>query len=329
MKGTAEASNPTNAWRQLAFNDSSWSNAPAPFFYGDPYSNGVPAFTLLSDMSGGYTCIFLRKNFSLASVLTNLNLRIQIDDGLIAWINGVEVFRTNVFAGEPSYTNGTPAQGTEPNNAGAGYTTISLTNVAGYVVAGNNVLAIQAHNQSLSGSSDFGFNAQLYSLLSGPETVAPTVAGKSPAPGFVSALTSIIVTFSEPVTNVDAGDLLVNGVAATGLVNDSNTVYAFSFAPPAFGAVNITWAGGHGILDQDTPPKAFNEARAGATWSYTLLNPDAPVVFSRVPGAGASVTQLTQAIVTYNEPVMGVDTADLLVNGVPATGLGGAGSNFV
>src|SRR5439155_8312582 len=41
VKGTQEASDPTNAWRQLNYDDSSWSNSAAPFFFGDPYTNAT------------------------------------------------------------------------------------------------------------------------------------------------------------------------------------------------------------------------------------------------------------------------------------------------
>ena len=35
FKGLAEASAPASAWRQPGFDDSSWSNSPAPFFFGE------------------------------------------------------------------------------------------------------------------------------------------------------------------------------------------------------------------------------------------------------------------------------------------------------
>ena len=34
QKGTNEASNPTTAWRQPGFNDSSWLSGNMPFYYG-------------------------------------------------------------------------------------------------------------------------------------------------------------------------------------------------------------------------------------------------------------------------------------------------------
>src|SRR6185503_7488840 len=65
VKGLAEASDPTGAWRQRAFDATAWSNAPAPFFFGDPYTNAAIAGTLLSDMASNYTSLFLRKEFNV------------------------------------------------------------------------------------------------------------------------------------------------------------------------------------------------------------------------------------------------------------------------
>src|SRR5688500_11607709 len=65
FKGRSEASSPdTTAWRAINFNDTSWLSGTAPFYYGEPLTG-----TELTDMSGGYTCIFMRRPF----VITNLS----------------------------------------------------------------------------------------------------------------------------------------------------------------------------------------------------------------------------------------------------------------
>ena len=218
VKGTNEASTPTNAWRQLGFDDSGWSNAPAPFFYGDPYSNGVPAYTLLSDMRSNYTSIYLRKTFVLgnAAAITNLYLRAQIDDGMIVWINGVEVLRTNAPAGEMPY-NSTAL------NAYAGERRHALRDPA---AAGSARLPGVGHERDRGACAErlahapaaiSAFNAQLFTYQADTEVAAPRIVRKDPPPGYELDLTNITVTFSEPVTNVDAADLLINGVPATGL----------------------------------------------------------------------------------------------------------------
>src|SRR5262249_41707497 len=74
LKGTAEASTPLSLWRTNEFDDSGWSNALAPFYYGDPYNTPGHPGTLLSDMQSNYTSIFLRGRFVIpnANSLTNL-----------------------------------------------------------------------------------------------------------------------------------------------------------------------------------------------------------------------------------------------------------------
>src|SRR5262245_20466550 len=56
-KGTSEASAPTNAWRSVAFDDSSWSLGAVPFYYDT--DNIYTGNTILADMQNGYTCLFL------------------------------------------------------------------------------------------------------------------------------------------------------------------------------------------------------------------------------------------------------------------------------
>src|SRR3954470_23909677 len=94
LKGTAEASNPTTAWRDISFDDSSWPSGKAPIYYGENIGPGV----LLSDMRSNYTTVFLRTRFVLTNALEidRLALRTLVDDGFIAWINGTEVARFNV-----------------------------------------------------------------------------------------------------------------------------------------------------------------------------------------------------------------------------------------
>ncbi len=330
VKGTNEASIPTNAWRQIGFDDSGWSNAPAPFFYGDPYSNGVPAYTLLSDMRSNYSTIYLRKAFVVpnAGGITNLILRAQIDDGMIVWINGVEVLRTNAPAGEVPYNGTAPATAQEPQNNGAAYVNYTLLDPRGYLVSGTNVIAVHALNESLTTSSDFGFNAQLYTYQTDTEAVAPRVVGKDPEAGYVLGLTNLTVTFSEPVTNVDAADLLINGVPATAVSSSTNTIYSFTFPQPAFGAVSISWAADHGIVDLDIDPKPFNAGLSSSTWGYVLLNANSPYLTLITPAANTPVTALTEIALTFSEPVSGVDAGDLLLNGMPATGLSGSGTTY-
>lgn len=334
FKGLTEASDPTNAWRQLAYDDSTWSNSFAPFVFGEPsFTNATIPGTSVADMANNaYSSIFLRQQFVIekASAITNLLLNHQTDDGFIAWINGVEAFRFNMPTGHIAFNGGASVQATEAGgNGGAQYTVANLNNGLPALVTGTNVLAIHAFNVvSTPASSDFAFNAHLYSHIPDFGVVPPRIASVVPAQGEVFYLTNLTVTFTEPVANVHAGDLLVNGVAATGLASSTNTEYTFSFAQPVYGTVLVTWVVNHGIVDFDSTPKPFDGTIASSRFTFNLLNPSAPSIVTQTPVGGTTITGLTSIAVRFSEPVTGVDAADLRINNVAATGVSGSGSNY-
>src|SRR5690606_4573325 len=101
-KGTEEASDPIFAWREVAFDDSSWSTGRAGFGYG---YNNVGHNTVLGDMRNNYVSVYFRKTFTVSSdsIPNALKLRIRIDDGCVVWINGHEVARLHVPDGHRAY----------------------------------------------------------------------------------------------------------------------------------------------------------------------------------------------------------------------------------
>jgi len=322
IKGTNEASEPRSAWRQPEYEDSGWSNAPAPLFYGEPsLTNANIHGTVLSDMQSNYTSIYLRKEFTVLKRgdITNVLLNAQVDDGFIAWINGTEVARVLMPTGEVAFNAVATAQANEPQNSGAAYIVYSLTNALRALVDGRNVLAVHAFNQNLTNSSDFSFNAQLYYFPLDATTVPPRLLDPTPPQGDVLSLSNVTITFSEAVAGVGATDLLVNGTPATDVTTTTNTTYTFGFPQPPYGNVVLTWATNHGITDFDNPPKAFNGTNANATLRYFLINPSNPKIASQIPAASTTITGLTAVAVTFTEPVSGVDAADLLVAGTPAS----------
>jgi len=323
VKGFAEASTPSSAWRQMGFDDSSWSNSQAPFFYGDPYTNFPAGIfgTQLTDMRSNYSTIFLRQNFVVngRGAITNLVINHQSDDGFIAWLNGAEVWRYNVPSGELAYNATASGAANEPNGVGAGYIVATLTNSAVLrLLEGTNTLAIMALNQSRT-DSDFGFNVQLYYYPVDTSLVPPRLVNADPPPGDIFYLTNVTLTFSEGVSGVDAPDLRINGIPASDVNTTTNTTYTFSFPQPPYGPILLTWDGDHGIADFDNPPKAFDGTGASSIISYTLLNPSSPRIVSQTPAASMTITGLTSITMTFTEPVTGVDASDLLVSGQPAS----------
>jgi len=107
------------------------------------------------------------------------------------------------------------------------------------------------------------------SLLPSP----PSIVEVSPSKGSsVISLTSISITFSEPVTGVAAGSLTVNGSTATTVTGSGAGPYRFSgFAQPSSGTANVSLAGGS-IRDVSGTP--FE----GDNWTYNILPPPVPGV---------------------------------------------------
>jgi len=320
--GITEASAPVTAWRTLGFDDSQFTTAPAPFWFGDV----LPGGTEIVGMLNVYTSLFVRTTFVLTntSEISYLKLGALVDDGFVAWINGVEVQRVNVsgLPGDPVSITMLASNAAEP----VPFVTYNLPVPPSYLVLGSNVLAVQLF-QSSATSSDLGFDASLESVL--VETNPPTIVGATPAAGStVGGLSTITVTFSEPVSGVDASDFLVNSVAATSLTLINSSVYSFAFPQPAYGTVQISWNGGHGITDQALPPNPFNAAGPGATWQYNLQDLTPPTVATLSPSANSTVRALLSITVVFSENVTGVDPADLRINNAPASNLSGAANVY-
>ncbi len=273
FKGLSEASAPDpTAWRQPGFNDRSWAVGQAPFYYEDKAA-GYTGNTALTDMRDNYLTLFLRKTFDVANPgrVLSLTLDLRVDDGCVVWLNGQEIARVGMPPGEPAYN--TPAA--DANENPKLFTTTFQPEV-GQLHAGENVLAIQAANVSLSGSSDFLIAAALTLQI---EEREPRVEAVFPAPGTVArALDSIEVVFNLAVQGVDAADLHVNGQPATALEVHSPRDYTFRFPEPPPGTVRVSWAPAHGITS--LPPDA--EPFTGGGWSYTLDTnaPPARVILS-------------------------------------------------
>ena len=143
------------AWRAIEFDDNGWARGAAPFYY-DEQPTSPTAYagnTVLADMRANYTCVFLRKTFVLThpTDVQTLELTALSDDGFIAWMNGTEVARFNMPQGPVAYNGASMAALSEP----VAIQTNILRQADVPLVAGTNVLAVQAFNSSLNSSSDF------------------------------------------------------------------------------------------------------------------------------------------------------------------------------
>ncbi len=149
FKGT---SNPGVGWNDVSFDDSGWLAGPTGIGYGD----GDDA-TVLSDMRSNYTTVYARKTFTVSDVsaIVDMTLRIDYDDGFVAYINGQEVTRSNMPGGTPN--ENTSASGA--HEAGTAEV-FDLSSYRGNLVTGTNVLAIEIHNSDI-GDNDLSMIPEL------------------------------------------------------------------------------------------------------------------------------------------------------------------------
>lgn len=316
FKGESAPSPAPADWRAPAFLDAFWTSGTAPFSFGEGLTNG----TVLADMPGRYSTVFLRTRF-LASDPASYSqcvLRAACDDGFVAWLNGVEIARYNAGPGNrPHDDHLAPDRATFSVAEPVAYASYGFSATA--LRQGENVLAIQVINAGLT-SSDILFDAEI--RASTTETTAPVVEAVTPPPGETSDLSTVTVEFSEPVIGVDSGDLMLNGFPASAMVRLDARRYVFRFPTPAYGPVRAAWIPNHGITDTADVPNRFIEAAGIATWAYQHVDPAAPRLALRLPAPGP-VRQFSTVEVLFTEPVTGVDASDLLANGVPATSVTG------
>ena len=106
FKGTNAPSTPATAWQQMAFDDSTWLTGVGGFSTDQYYDEN----TVLADMPTRYLSVFFRKKFTLTDpqAMKWLTLRIDYDDGFLAYLNGTEVARRG-FASGAAVSFDTPA----------------------------------------------------------------------------------------------------------------------------------------------------------------------------------------------------------------------------
>src|SRR6185295_3827599 len=98
-------SNQGTNWQRIEFDDRTWTNGPAQLGFGDSDErttiNGGPS-------TNRFLTIYFWRPFVLtdASLYTNLIVRLLRDDGGVVYLNGTEVFRSNMTNSGPiTYTN--------------------------------------------------------------------------------------------------------------------------------------------------------------------------------------------------------------------------------
>ncbi|HXG47979.1 MAG TPA: immunoglobulin domain-containing protein, partial [Methylomirabilota bacterium] len=161
---------PGTAWRELSFDDSAWLAGPAELGYGDA-AEGRPEATVLDfgpNPNAKRPASYFRRPFTVTApgLFTDLELHLLRDDGAVVYLNGVEVFRSNMPTGLVQMTTLALAA-----IGGADETTFLRTNLGTLPLrAGTNVVAVEVHQSSVR-SSDLSFDL----ALTGTRYFAPVI----------------------------------------------------------------------------------------------------------------------------------------------------------
>ncbi len=159
-----DGSNQGTAWYGTGFNDASWNlNFPAELGYGDTQTTTVGYGT---DTNNKYPTTYFRKSFNVAdqTLYNDLELEAIRDDGMVVYLNGVEVWSDNMPASFDYQTFATAIV------AGSGETTWLSKIISNSLVTGTNVLAVEIHQQSGT-SSDISFDFRLTGYTAIPAAI--------------------------------------------------------------------------------------------------------------------------------------------------------------
>ena len=166
-------SEPNFNWKELSFNDSSWSSGFSGFGYGDDDDATI--------IQNNTESIYLRKKFTINDItsISSLILDLDYDDAFVAYINGIEVARANINGLPPAYNSGTITDHEAEMYSGGSPERFMITDFNSVLIEGENILTIQAHNISET-SSDFTiipFLSAIFSTTNNTGIEPPAILG--------------------------------------------------------------------------------------------------------------------------------------------------------
>ena len=202
-----DGSNQGIAWRDSAFNDTTWNTGLAELGYGDGDENTV----VNSGPSGArFATTYFRKKVTIPdpSIFGDFELRITYDDAYVVYVNGSQIARHPNLPANPAFD--LYSGNTVGNNA---IDTLSIPTSA--FSAGENTIAVEIH-QGNAGSSDVSFDLALTGrpagggetiTLSIPNTITDPIWIKSRTfnsnNGEWSALNQAFFSIAEPAMPAD------------------------------------------------------------------------------------------------------------------------------
>jgi hypothetical protein len=158
---------PDTRWKEEDFDDSAWSEGAGELGYGDGDEATILDFGGNSEQK--HISYYFRLKFDIAypEQFQELALQMIRDDGVVAYLNGTELLRNNMPAGEilPTTLATSFVDEAQENSY------MSFSADAEKLLAGTNILAVEVHQYDPT-SSDLSFDLELQGLSPNPDTLA-------------------------------------------------------------------------------------------------------------------------------------------------------------
>jgi hypothetical protein len=231
----ATASTPSANWMDPNYNATAWPSTYGPAGYGEPFIVGTVPYG--PDPSARYLTTYFRKSFSISDDLANISsmeFSYLFDDGVVVYLNDVEIFRDGLPGGSIAYSTLASAD----INAST-YTLLDLTSSIPHLVQGTNVIAVELH-QSAPTSTDLVWDAGLtYGLLVNANDIDND--GMDAAWEAANGLDDTDPSDAALDNDGDGQSNFAEFVAGTD-PNNANSVFQITGMASTVGGWEITWA---------------------------------------------------------------------------------------
>ena len=157
-------------WQLLSFSDAAWPNGPARLGFGDDGER--------TKLPSGAMTYYFRREFAwpFPPPLGSLQVRLKRDDGAIVYLNGTEIFRSNMPTGRVDSLTPAALNVSFPDETNAFVSPVITSSV---LQPGRNIVAVEVHQISPN-SSDLGFDLELLGNVPAPASLTvPVPAGWS------------------------------------------------------------------------------------------------------------------------------------------------------
>jgi hypothetical protein len=345
------------AWRATGYTEPStdgwlgpapamfWAKNGTPPTYPAPRNTAIPLVT--APATNDTPTYYFRKHFNLAvdpSTIASLTISSVLDDGMVVYFNGTQVFSfgmpTNVPAGfsHTTYTATCSGAGCVAGRTvgDAAVESFALPASAfSTLIKGDNVIAVEVH-QAATGSSDIDFAMTLTATLNAPlPVITPDVVDVTPDPR-PSGIDTATINFSEAVTGLDISDLTLARNGGANLLTNAQTVSSSNggLSWTLTGLKSLTWVAGTYTLAL----LSGNSGIVGTAANAPPIGPDALDTFTVTTSSIAGTTASDNFYVRVNGsnfevftviPPSGTPTYTVPVNEISSLTISGDTGNDV